>query len=79
VDDLIQSGDTIMACVRSIKQQYPAKIILVTAIASPEATHMLSKEVDEFVPLQIEKGNHLHDIFPPVTDEEVRSLLSENR
>jgi putative phosphoribosyl transferase len=78
VDDLIQSGDTIMACIKSIKSQYPTKIILTAAAATPEAMQMLSKEVDDFVPMQVERSNNLHAIFPPVTDEEVRNIISRN-
>jgi predicted phosphoribosyltransferase len=77
VDDLIQTGDTILACLKSIKKQSPGKIIMASSTATPEAAQIISDEVDEFIALQIEKGNHLHGIFEPVSDEEVRKLLSK--
>jgi putative phosphoribosyl transferase len=77
VDDVIQSGDTIMACLRSLKRQKADRIILATAIATPEIAELFSNEVDEFVALQTEKKN-LHNIFPPVTDQEVRNILAAN-
>jgi putative phosphoribosyl transferase len=75
VDDLIQTGDTILTCLKSIKKQTPGKIVMASSICTPEAAHIISNEVDEFIALQIEKGNHLHGTFEPVSDEEVRRLL----
>jgi predicted phosphoribosyltransferase len=75
VDDVIQSGDNITACLQSIKRQKPEKMILATAVATPEVLELLSGEVDEFVTLQTEKKIYLHNVFPPVTDQEVKNIL----
>lgn len=78
VDDVIQSGDTITACLRSIQKQKPERVILATAVATPEVLELLSGEVGEFVALQTEKKSHLHNVFPPVTDQEVKNILRAN-
>jgi putative phosphoribosyl transferase len=75
VDDVIQTGDTILACLKSIKKQDPGKIIMASSVATPEAAKIVANEVDEFISLQVEKGNHLHGTFEPVSDEMVRHLI----
>jgi predicted phosphoribosyltransferase len=79
VDDMIQTGDTILACLKSIKRQNPERVIMTASISTPEGAQIVSNEVDEFISLQIEKGNQLHGIFEPVTDEEVRVLLNAKK
>lgn len=83
VDDLIMTGDTMLACLRTIKKQLPAKIIVAVPAVTPEATRAIAAEMDEIVYLTIEPttqaiGN-LYADFPNVTDEEVISLLELRR
>lgn len=83
VDDLIRTGDTMLACLRTIRKQQPAKIIVVTPAVTPEATRAIASEMDELVYLTIEPtiqamGN-LYADFPNVPDEEVISMLQLSR
>jgi hypothetical protein len=48
---------------------------MASSIATPDAAQKIANEVDEFVTLQIEKGNHLHGIFDPVSDDVVKDML----
>ena len=76
VDDLVQSGDTLMACIKSIKKQKPLKIISAVLVTSPEAAMQVSAEVDDFISLRIDKSNYSQFHFSAVTNEGVRDLLN---
>ncbi len=83
VDDLIRTGDTMLACLRTIRKQQPGKIIVVVPAVTPEATRAIAPEMDEIVYLTIEPtiqaiGN-LYADFPNVPDEEVISMLQQSR
>lgn len=83
VDDLIMTGDTMLACLKTVKKQTPAKIIVAVPAVTPEATRAIAAEMDEIVYLTIEPtaqtiGN-LYAEFPNVSDEEVISLLELRR
>lgn len=83
VDDLIRTGDTMLACLRTIGKQQPGKIIVVVPAVTPEATRAIAPEMDEIVYLTIEPtiqaiGN-LYADFPNVPDDEVISMLQLSR
>jgi len=83
VDDLIRTGDTMLACLRTIKKQEPDRIIVVVPAVTPEATRAIAPEMDEIIYLTIEptiqSTGNLYEDFPNVPDEEVVSLLQMSR
>jgi len=83
VDDLIMTGDTMLACLKTIKKQSPAKIVVAVPAVTPEATRAIAAEIDEIVYLTIEPTaqtiKNLYAEFPNVCDEEVISLLELSR
>lgn len=83
VDDLIMTGDTMLACLKTIRKQSPAKIVVAVPAVTPEATRAIAAEMDEIVYLTIEPTaqtiKNLYAEFPNVCDEEVISLLELSR
>jgi putative phosphoribosyl transferase len=53
VDDVLNSGDTIMACLRSIRKQTPLKIIVAVPIVTAEAARVVRAEADELIFLKM--------------------------
>jgi putative phosphoribosyl transferase len=83
VDDLLLTGDTMMACLQSIKKHEPFKLIVAVPNVTPEATRAIAEEIDEIIYLTIEpnlqNGGNLYSEYPEVPDEEVLSLLQQAR
>lgn len=83
VDDLLLTGDTMMACLKSIKKHGPNKLIVAVPNVTPEATRAIEEEIDVIVYLTVEpnlqNGGNLYIEFPDVPDEEVMSLLQQAR
>jgi putative phosphoribosyl transferase len=83
VDDLLMTGDTVMACLKSIKKHSPEKIVVAVPNVTPEATRVIAGEIDEIIYLTIEPnvqhGGNLYTDFPEVSDEEVMVLLQQSR
>jgi predicted phosphoribosyltransferase len=82
-DDLLVTGDTLLATLRTIRNQEPAKIIVVVPNVTPEATRSIADEIDEIIYLTIEPNNlvtgNLYAEFPEVGDEDVITLLQQVR
>ncbi|MBA4056713.1 MAG: hypothetical protein C0490_18510 [Marivirga sp.] len=83
VDDLLMTGDTMMACLKSIKKHGPEKLVVAVPNVTPEATRAIAEEIDEIIYLTIEpnvhNGGNLYSEFPEVPDEEVIALLQQAR
>ena len=82
-DDLLITGDTMLATLKTIRKQVPEKIIAAVPNVTPEATRSIAPEIDEIIYLTIEPNNpdteNLYAEFPEVNDEEVIALLQEIR
>lgn len=82
-DDLLITGDTMLATIRTIRKQDPERIIVAIPNVTPEATRSIADEIDEIIYLTIEPNNpvaeNLYAEFPEVSDEEVFSLLQQVR
>lgn len=83
VDDLLMTGDTMMACIKSIKKYSPEKLIVAVPNVTPEATRAIAQEIDGIIYLTIEPniqhGGSLYTDFPEVKDEEVIAVLEQCR
>jgi len=82
-DDLLITGDTMLATLKTIRKQVPEKIIAAVPNVTPDATRSIAPEIDEIIYLTIEPNNpvteKLYAEFPEVNDEEVIALLQQIR
>jgi len=77
VDDMLLTGDTMLACIKSIRNRNPAKIVVAVPNVTLEATERISKFVDDIVYLTADANaaTHLYAQFPPTSEEEVIEIL----
>ncbi|HHV62986.1 MAG TPA: phosphoribosyltransferase [Firmicutes bacterium] len=83
VDDGLATGYTMLAALRAIKKDAPARIVIAVPVAPPDTAQRLSREVDEAVILATPEPfyavGQFYWNFDPVTDDEVQNLLKWNR
>jgi putative phosphoribosyl transferase len=83
VDDGLATGATMLAAVRSVRDQQPLRIIVAVPIASPSACEDIREEVDQMIcvaaPEPFLAVGSWYDNFSQTSDAEVRSLLAESR
>lgn len=83
VDDLLKSGDTMVACLKGIRKQQPRKLIIAVPVALSEAAERVSPEADEFISLVTDDNasdvSNFYEDFPRVSDEEVKALFIKSR
>lgn len=77
VDDMLMTGDTMLACIKALRLRKPAKIMVAVPNVTPSATQLISEAIDGIVYLTIEPSavSHLYAEFPPVSEEEVIEIL----
>lgn len=79
VDDGIATGATTLSAVHEVRSYSPLKIVLATAVSSPDAAEQLRPLVDEFVTLYLPENMYsigqFYSNFPQVTDEQVVEML----
>ncbi|HEU4343230.1 MAG TPA: phosphoribosyltransferase [Candidatus Binatia bacterium] len=82
VDDGLATGATMLAAVKALRQQQPARIVVAVPTASPETCDALKPEVDEIIcavrPEPFYAVGFWYENFSQTTDEEVRDLLARN-
>lgn len=81
VDDGLATGSTMRAAVQAVRQQTPARIVLVAPVASTEALAMLEPLVDEvvcaLVPDWLSSIGEWYRDFGQTSDGEVQELLRQ--
>jgi len=81
VDDGLATGSTMRAAVQAVRQQAPARIVLVAPVASTEAIASLRPLVDEvvcpLVPDWLSSIGEWYRHFGQTSDDEVQELLRE--
>jgi predicted phosphoribosyltransferase len=81
VDDGLATGSTMRAAVQAVRQQAPARIVLVAPVASSEAIAMLEPLVDEvvcaLVPDWLSSIGEWYRDFGQTSDGEVQELLRQ--
>ena len=79
VDDGVATGSTMMAALRAVRRQNPAKLIAAVAVASQSAAGAISREADElvclYIPLDFYAVGQFFKEFSQVTDEDVIEIL----
>jgi predicted phosphoribosyltransferase len=82
VDDGLATGATMLAAVKALRQQQPARIVVAVPTASPETCEQLRAEVDEVICAITPEPFHAvglwYEDFSQTTDEEVRDLLARS-
>ena len=83
VDDGLATGATMLAAVRALRQQQPARIVVAVPTASSETCEALKREADEVVcgitPEPFVAVGQWYDDFSQTTDAEVRDLLGSRQ
>ena len=81
VDDGVATGATMLAAVRALRHQFPARIVIAIPVAYAETCEKFGSEVDEIV--CEEKLDTLNSIgdwyenFTQLSDDEIAELLIE--
>lgn len=79
-DDGLASGYTMIAAVRSVKKQSPARVIVAVPCSPRSSVERLEREADEVVSLTVQEHGPFavasyYDSFPDLTDGEVLAML----
>jgi len=82
VDDGLATGATMLAAVKALRQQQPARIVVAVPTASPDTCEQLRAEVDDVICAITPEPFHAvglwYEDFSQTTDEEVRDLLARS-
>lgn len=81
IDDGIATGATMKMAIQLLKVAHPKKIVVAVPVASEEALHEISKEVDELIclyqPTYFGAVGAFYRHFEQVTDQEIIELLKK--
>ncbi|MEJ7646943.1 MAG: phosphoribosyltransferase family protein [Chryseolinea sp.] len=80
VDDMLKTGDTMLACLKSLRKQLPDKIVVAVPNVTPQAIRAIAGEIDAIIYLTIEPKaiENLYSEFPEIGEEEVLKILRES-
>lgn len=82
-DDLLKTGDTMLACLKTIRKQQPRNVIVAVPNMTPEGARAIVPEIDGVICLTIEPNlqaaGDLYEDFPAVGQEEVITFLQRTR
>ena len=83
VNDILESSDTMIACIKGIKKQDPLKVIVAVPLVTAEAARIVSSEADDLVFLDMKTsigspGDHFID-FPMIDETIVKEILRSSR
>src|SRR4051794_38932474 len=80
VDDGLATGSTMLAAVRAVREDDPAKVVVAVPIADPEVCAGLEAVADEVVCASTQRPMRAvgawYDDFSQTTDDEVRELVA---
>ncbi|HJQ80183.1 MAG TPA: phosphoribosyltransferase [Lacipirellulaceae bacterium] len=83
VDDGLATGSTMLAALKALRQQLPARIVVAVPTAAPETCEQMKAEADEAIcaitPEPFYAVGLWYENFSQTTDEEVRELLAAAR
>ncbi|OPL14761.1 MAG: hypothetical protein AVO34_01120 [Firmicutes bacterium ML8_F2] len=81
VDDGVATGYTLLAALRSLRQQHPLKLVLAVPVGPPDTLTRLAEEVDELVYLEAPPNfaavGQFYTRFDQVGDTEVMAVLQK--
>jgi len=83
VDDGIATGYTVMAAMRSLRDNHPLRLVVATPVCPPDTLQWLQQEVDMVVslisPEDFSAVGQFYADFTQVSDAEVMEVLSRQR
>jgi putative phosphoribosyl transferase len=79
VDDQLQTGQTMLAVIKSLRALNPKEIIVSVPVTSLHASYEIVKEADHFVFLMIEGPEYVQQHFSSVSDHEVLGYMELNK
>ncbi|MDI6637570.1 MAG: phosphoribosyltransferase [Bacillota bacterium] len=83
VDDGIATGYTMLAALRGVRQEKPARLVAAVPVAPPDSVARLEAEADEVVvlsrPVPFFAVGQFYEDFSQVSDEEVQDILTQVR
>lgn len=83
VDDGLATGATMLAAIRALRLQAPARIVVAVPTGSPDTCEQLRGESDEVIcaitPQPFSAVGLWYDDFAQTSDDEVRALLARSR
>jgi predicted phosphoribosyltransferase len=83
VDDGVATGFTLLHAIDLLRQQLPTEIIVAVPVCPKELVSTIESKVDAFYCLEIQSVFHsigqFYQRFDQVEDEEVNSVLDENK
>ena len=81
VDDGLATGYTMLAAIRAVREQHPARIVVAVPVAPSETVELLRPEADEVVcvhtPRELFAIGQFYEDFTQTTDDQVREALRE--
>ena len=81
VDDGLATGYTMLAAIRAVREQHPARIVVAVPVAPSETVELLRPEADEVVcvhtPREFFAIGQFYEDFTQTTDDQVREALRE--
>jgi putative phosphoribosyl transferase len=83
VDDGLATGSTMLAAIRTLRQQHPARIIAAVPVSPGSTADAIAREVDDMVcvrqPEPFYGVGQWYDDFEQTSDQEVHDLLDQAR
>lgn len=83
VDDVMQTSDSILACIRNIRKQQPLKMMVAVPVVSAEAARIIGSEVSEIHFLKMEPhilpGKEYFRHYPAIDNSTVKNILDDFR
>jgi len=81
VDDGLATGYTMLAAVRAVRTQQPARVVVAVPVAPPSTIERLKSEADEIVCVHSTENmfavGEFYEDFRQVTDDEVRATMND--
>jgi predicted phosphoribosyltransferase len=81
VDDGLATGYTMLAAIRAVREQHPARVVVAVPVAPSETLDLLRSEADEIVcaytPPELFAIGQFYQDFSQTTDDQVREALRE--
>ena len=82
-DDVVKTGDTALACIKSIRKSKPKEIILAVPVITATAITLVVDKVDNIIFVTEMGGRQmvedLYREFPSVSDAQVRDVIARSR
>lgn len=80
VDDGLATGSTMLAAVKAVQEQAPARVVVAVPVAALETCEKFQQQVDEVICVQTPQPFYAvgswYDNFSQTSDDEVRQLLA---